>query len=135
LLLLAIVLVVLGVGAVADVLSRSAGVEGTVRRYFSALEVGDVDGALSTLATPVRERDVAFVENGVGNRYRVVGVAVRQPSLLARFAGLAPGPNQVTVFLDVTQQMDDARWQAGPTVGVREQDGRWVLERPPLAPE
>ncbi len=106
-----------------------------MRRYFTALEGGDVPGALSTLAPPVSDRDVAFVENGLGNRYRITGIAVRQPSLLARFVGAPAAPTEVTVFLDITQAVDDVRWQAGPRVMVREIDGRWYLARPPLAPE
>ncbi len=117
-----------------DLRSRPASVEGVVRRYFAALEAGDVDGALAELAPPITDLDVAFVENVVGNRYHVVGVAVREPSLLARLGGAAPGPAEVTVFLDITQAADETRWQAGPRVGVREIDGRWFLARPPLAP-
>jgi hypothetical protein len=109
-------------------------VETVVRQYFTALERGDVDGALAALAPPVSDRDVAFVENGIGNRYRVTGVAVRQPSVMARLGGAPADPSEVTVFLDITQAVDDARWQAGPRVEVREIAGRWYLARPPLAP-
>jgi hypothetical protein len=106
-----------------------------VRRYFAALEAGDVDAALAQLAPPMQTRDVAFVENGVGNRYHIAGIAVQEPSLLARLGGQPAGPTDVTVFLDITQAIDQVRWQAGPRIPVREIDGRWYLARPPLAPQ
>ncbi len=117
-----------------DLQSRPTSVESVVRSYFAAMEAGDVDRALAALAPPVADRDVAFVENGIGNRYRVMGIAVRQPSLVAQLGGAPAGPTEVTVFLDITQAADEARWQAGPRVDVREIGGRWYLARPPLAP-
>ena len=121
-------------GGVLDVRSRPSSVETVVRRYFTALEHEDVAGALATIAPPVRASDVAFVENSVGNRYRVTGIAVRQPSALERLRSAGAGPTEVTIFLDITQVVDDARWQAGPRVAVQEIGGAWYLVRPPLAP-
>jgi hypothetical protein len=133
--LLGLTIGVIIVGVVNDVRSRPASVESVVRRYFAALEAEDVDGALETLAPPVSERDVAFVRNGVGNRYRIAGIAVREPSAVARLGGEPAGPTEVTVFLNITQAADQTPWQAGPRVAVREIGGRWYLAHPPLAPE
>jgi hypothetical protein len=133
--LLVLTIGVILIGVVNDLRSRPTSVETVVRRYFASLEAGDVEAALAALAPPVQERDIAFVENLVGNRYRIAGVAVREPSLLGRFGGQPAGSTDVTVFLEVTQAIDDTRWQAGPRVPVREIDGRWYLGRPPLAPE
>lgn len=125
---------VIAVGVVLDVRTRPVSVETVVRRYFAALEAGDVDAALSALAPPVSARDATFVANAVGNRYHVRGIAVRHPSLVARLRGEPAGPRDVTVFLEITQAIEEVQWQAGPTVPVVEIDGRWYLGRPPLAP-
>jgi hypothetical protein len=135
LMLLVLTIGVILFGVVNDLRSRPTSVETVVRRYFTSLEAGDVEAALAALAPPVRERDIAFVENLVGNRYQIAGIAVREPSLLARLGGQPAGPTDVTVFLEVTQATDDTRWKAGPRVPVREINGRWYLGRPPLAPE
>ena len=69
----------------------------------------------------------------IGNDYRVVGVAVRSASILDRVTATAV-PSEATVFLDVTEAVSGATWQATPRVSLIEQDGRWYLARAPLAP-
>lgn len=131
--LLALVALVVGVGAAVDLTGRPSGPEPVIRRYFAALERGDVDAALETIMPSAREASTAFVENGIANEYRIVGIAVRHPSLLARMAGEAPGPRDATVFLDITQAVDGMRWQASPRVALVEVVGRWYLGQPPLS--
>ena len=118
-----------------DVTGRATGPEAVIRRYFAALEEGDVDGALEAIAPGARQASTPFVENGVANQYRIVGIAVRHPSLLARMAGEPAGPREATVFLDITQAVDGVRWQASPAVPLAEDAGRWYLARPPLSEE
>lgn len=120
-------------GAASDVQARNASPEATVRAYFAALEQGDVDGALSTLPQSIRGTWTPFVENGLHNEYRIVGVAVRSTSLMDQFRGMPAGPQDVTIFLDITQNVDGVRWQAGPRVPLMLTEGRWLLAHPPLA--
>lgn len=132
--LLALALALVVAGAIGDLLGRSTGPETVAKRYFAALEASDVQGALEELEPNARSRWVAFVENGVANEYRVVGIAVRRPSLLDRLSGVLPEPTHVTIFLDITQAVDGARWQATPRVPLAHVGGRWYLAHPPLAP-
>ena len=121
-------------GAILDVAGRTQSPETVARRYFTALEASDVAGALAELAPSDRGRWVPFVENGVANEYRVLGVAIRHPSLISRFLGAAGEPTDLTVFLDITQAVDGVRWQATPRVPLVFREGRWFLAHPPLAP-
>lgn len=123
------------VGAAVDINSRATSPETLARAYFAALEAADVDGALQAIAPATRERWIPFVENSVGNEYRVTGIAVQYPSILSRLAGQTAGPRDVTIFLDITQAVDGARWQATPRVALVQDGDRWYLDRPPLAPE
>ena len=132
LLALASALVVLG--AIVDLRERSTGPEMVARRYFAALEASDVEAALVEIEPGARTRWASFVENGVANEYRVVGIAVRQPSLLDRLGGAPAEPTDVTIFLDITQAVDGVRWQATPQVPLLRIHRRWYLAHPPLAP-
>src|SRR5689334_4605615 len=58
--------IVLG-SAISDIGGRSSSPETAVRRYFAALQADDPDAALGALAPATRDRDRAFVENGLGN--------------------------------------------------------------------
>lgn len=119
--------VVIIVSAVGELALRAAPgrPESVVRRYFAALEAGDIDGALTEVVPSGRAASRAFVENVVGNEYRITGIAVRH-------GPKGGGPRDVTIFLDITQAADGARWQAGPRVPLVEMDGRWFLASPPL---
>jgi hypothetical protein len=119
--------------AVKDARSRASSPESTVGSYFAALHDENLDGALLALAPASRERDREFVENGLGNDYRVVGIAVRSASVIDRISGTAV-PNEATIFLDVTEAVSGASWQSTPRVLLVEQDGRWYMARAPLAP-
>jgi hypothetical protein len=105
-----------------------------VRRYFAALENGDVEAALDEITPTARPRSSEFVANGLFNSYRITGLAVREPSLLARALGQEAIPRDVTVFLDITQWTDDVMWQAAPRVPLVRVDGRWYLQHAPLGP-
>jgi hypothetical protein len=131
--LLALLAGIVGVAAVADLRGRAASPEAVARGYFQALEAGDVAGALDRVDPSRREQWREFVENGVLNEYRIAGIAVRQPSLLARVQGEPSAPSDVTVFLDITQWTSGVRWQASPRTALVEREGRWYLARPPLA--
>jgi len=123
----------IAVSAFNDLRGRTSSPEAVVRNYFRALEDGDAPGALAALPPSSRPQWTSFVENGLLNEYRITGIAVRSTSLLDQLGGVPPGPQDVTVFLDITQSVDGVRWQAGPRVPLVQLDGRWYLAHPPLA--
>jgi hypothetical protein len=107
--------------------------EAVVRGYFAALEAGDASAALMRISPTARAEWASFVENGVLNEYRVVGVAVRQAAAADRLSGAPEGPQDVTAFVEITEAVSGERWRAGPRVSVVLEDGIWYLTRPPLA--
>ena len=133
LLLLALTAAVSLLAAVLDPPRRASSPEAVVRSYFSALELGDADAALMQLAPSARGRWVDFVKNGLHNNYRVLGIAVRQTSIVDRLRGAATGPQDVTTFVEVTLAAGGEQWRAGPRVPLVGENGRWYLGRPPLA--
>src|SRR5437868_1915111 len=101
--MLLLALAVVGLSAMVDVVERRSSPETVVRGYFAALQSGDVDAALAAITPEARAEWTLFVENGAFNTYRVSGVAVRQPSLLARLRGESGRPTDVTIFVEITQ--------------------------------
>ncbi len=134
LLLLAATIAAIVTAALADMLAGDGRAQTVVRAYFGALEASDGSTALDQIVPEARLRSGAFVQNGLGNRYRVVGIAVEQASVLKRLVGHSRGASSVTTFLDITQA-DGTRWQAGPRVPLVRSGDRWYLARPPLMPE
>ena len=131
-LLVAACLLLLASAAV-DLRERRSSPEAVARNYFAALEAGDAEAAMDAIAPEARVQWTEFVENGVGNTYRVRGVAVHEPSLLAQWSGEPGLPTDITVFLDITEAVDGVEWQADPQVPLVHEAGRWYLAKPPLA--
>ena len=131
LLLMAGVYVVFGVAL--DIRSREAAPDNLIRGYFSALEHGDLDAALGAIAPPTRQSFAGVVANMQNNDYRIQGIAVRHTSMLDSLRGAPAGPREATVFLEVTEAVSGASWQAGPTVRLVEEGARVYLARPPFA--
>lgn len=129
--LLALGWLTLLVGQLADTLRGSP--EPAVRRYLADLESHQIERALAALTPEAAARWRDFVEFQQYNRYQVIGVAVRSPSLLASFLqGVPWRADQVTLVVDVTEP-SGIRWRASTIVPVRYEQGRWLIERPPLA--
>jgi len=133
LLLLVVAALVVAGGVVGDARGRDASPENLVRAYFSALERGDLEAALAAIQPSARASSVSFVANALDNEYRVEGVAVRSPSLLERLRGETPDPQEATAFIEVTEAVSGARWQAAPKVALVAEGGRVYLAKPPLA--
>jgi hypothetical protein len=131
--LLALGWAVLGVGLVAD--ARRGAPEATIRDYLADLEAHRVDAALAALEPDSRNRWREFLEFQQFNRYSVVSIAVRSPSLVEVLTrGVAWRPTQVTLIADILEP-SGIRWRGSTIVRVRLGDGRWLLERPPFAPD
>jgi hypothetical protein len=131
--LLAVAGAIVFLAAVQDVQGRGSAPEVVVRSYFMALEDGDLDAALQMIEPTARATSADFVANLLGNDYQVLGVAVRQASILDRLRGEPTGPRDATIFLAITQAVDGFRWEAAPRVPLVWRDERWYLARPPLA--
>ena len=116
-----------------ELVARASRPEALVRGYFAALEAGDAATAAQSIAPSSRARWAEFIANGVSNQYRILGVAVRQTSLLDRLRGDSGGPREITVFVEVTEVVSGAQWQAGPRVPLVEEGGALYLGRPPLS--
>jgi hypothetical protein len=120
-----------------QVLDRPASqLDASVRRYAAAVTRRDLDAALAELAPLERERWRAWIAGQLGNIYDVRGVAVRTPSLLDRVTRRLPGsPQSVTVVLDVNRGYPSEFYQPTTTVRIEQEQGRWYLAEPLLAPE
>jgi hypothetical protein len=118
-----------------QVLDRSeASVEGSVRRYASAVSNADLDAAMAEIAPAHRAQWTDWVQAQLGNVYELRGVAVRSPSVMQRVLnGLPAGPFEVTAVMDVNRGFPDDFYQPTVHVPVEEVAGRWYLAEPLLA--
>ena len=113
-----------------------ASIEGSVRRYASAITNSDLDAAMAEIAPDQRARWSDWVQTQLGNVYEVRGIAVRSPSILERLTQRLPGgPREVTTVLDVNRDYPDEFYQPTTRVPVETFDGRWYLAAPLLATE
>jgi len=118
-----------------QVLDRSgAAVEGSVRRYATAVSNSDLDAALAEIAPEHRAQWTDWVQGQLGNVYSVRGIAVRSPSVIQRvLRGVPGGPFEVTTVMDVNRDYPDEFYQPTARVPVEQVEGRWYLTEPLLA--
>ena len=131
-----LLLAVMGLAIVGiQLLDRSgAAVEGSVRRYATAVSNADLDAAMAEIAPERRAAWTDWVHAQLGNVYDVRGIAVRSPSVVQRvFNGAPAGPFEVTAVMDVNRDYPDDFYQPTALVNVEEVDGRWYLAAPLLA--
>ncbi|HWP29436.1 MAG TPA: hypothetical protein VFB73_03030 [Chloroflexota bacterium] len=123
-------------GALVDLRERARGPEAPLRAYLAAVTAEDLDAALQTIAPAARPRAAPFIAEQLGNSYRILGLGVRHPSLLARLLGRADSMEQalITVQLDITLTTGET-WRATTHVPVVWEAGAWYLARAPLQPE
>jgi hypothetical protein len=122
---------VLGIGLVVDV-SRG-GPESTLRGYLADLEAQRTEAALAVMAPEAAARWRDFIEFQQYNRYEVVSIATRSPSLLESLAQGRPWrATQATLVADVLEP-SGVRWRGSTIVPLDFVDGRWMLLRPPFA--
>jgi hypothetical protein len=105
----------------------SASVEASVRRYAAAVSNSDLDGAMAEIAPSERPRWRDWVSGQLGNVYDITGVAVRSAWVLG-------SPIEVTTDIDVDRGDADQFYQASPRERLEQEDGRWYLSAPLLAP-
>lgn len=123
------------VGAVADYRTRASGPEAPLRTYFAAVTTEDLDAALAELLPEARPAAAPFVAEQLGNQYQILGLGVRQPSLLDRLLGRAGDLDRarLTVQLDITLVTGET-WRTTTTLWARRTPDGWYLERAPLQP-
>jgi hypothetical protein len=108
------------------------GAEPVVRTYLAAVERGDLEGALETIAPEARAALRERVENQLGSRYRVEVLALASPSLLARARGAPATTAEATVLAEVTPVSGEP-WKSTTVVELLNRDGRWLLLGAPFA--
>jgi hypothetical protein len=115
--------------------ARRGGPELALRSHLADLEAQRLEAALGSLSPRAAERWHEFLEIQQLNSYQVVSVAVRSPSLLDSLLGREPWqPTQATLVANVTEP-SGLQWQGSTIVPFEQIDGRWLLARPPFAPE
>ena len=130
--LVAIGWAVLGLGLCAD--ARRPSPEPTVRRYLDDLENHRLAEASAALEPSDRQHWDDFLGFQQFNRYSVVSIAVRSPSLLEVATTGRPWlATRATLVADITEP-SGTRWRGSTLVDLRYADGRWYLARPPFAP-
>ena len=124
---------VLGLGLVID--AARGGPEAVLRGYLADLEGRRVEAALGALAPGAAERWRDFVEFQQFNRYRVVSIALRSPSLVESLTRGRPWRvTEATLVADIVEP-SGVEWRGSTVVPVDFVDGRWVLLRAPFAPD
>jgi hypothetical protein len=124
-----------GAGAVADWRGRASGPEAPLRTYLAAVTAEDLDAALLEIAPAARSGAAPFVAEQLGNEYRVLGLGVRQPSILNRLVGGGPARDTAlaTVQLRIVLTTGE-EWSTTTHVPLTREDTGWYLARPPLQP-
>jgi hypothetical protein len=124
--------VVVLVGAWIDRGARASGAESPMVAYASAVERGDLDGALQQLMPELRDRSRSFVAWQMGNRYSILESAVRTASLQDSLLGRADGKRAVVVVVMDVDGKGNPRWRATEDLPVQMVEGRWYLAKTPL---
>ena len=123
---------VLLVGLWAD--ARRGSPEPAIRQYLADLQNHRVEAALEALQPAVRERSREFIDFQQFNRYEIVSVAVRSPSLLAVAAtGVPWRATQATLVADIIEP-SGVRWRGSTLLDLTYAEGRWYIDKPPFAP-
>jgi hypothetical protein len=123
------------VGAAADWRGRASGPEAPLRTYLAAVTNEDLQAALGEILPVARPEAEPFIAAQLGNGYHILGLGVRQPSLVDRLLGRAdPDRALITVQLDISLFSGET-WRTTTSVPVvRTADG-WYLAYPPLQPQ
>jgi hypothetical protein len=129
--LLAIGWLTLLVGLAFD--ARRDGPEDLLRTYLSDLGAQRSRDALEALTPAAAIRWGDFVDFQQHNRYQIVSIATRYPSLVEVALRQVPWrATQATLVVEVAEPSGTV-WRGSTVVPVTWHDGRWWIERPPFA--
>ncbi len=112
--------------------TRQRGPEGTARAFLVAVERGDLEAALVTLAPDARELARERVVLQLGNRYRIETLVLGSPSALDRLLARPLAPAWATLLAEVTTTTGE-RWKTTSTADLVQIDGAWYLTGPLFA--
>ena len=112
-----------------------SGPEAPLRTYLAAVTAEDLHAALLEIAPAERASAAPFVAEQLGNEYRVLGVGVRQPSIVDRLVGGGPAADTalITVQLHIVLTTGE-QWSTTAHVPLTRDDTGWYLDRAPLQP-
>lgn len=108
------------------------GPERTARAYLAAVERGDLDAALATLAPESRAAARDRVAVQLGNRYRIETLVLGAPSVLDRLLARPLPPAWATLLAEVTTTTGE-RWKTTSTADLVRIGGVWYLTAPLFA--
>jgi type VI protein secretion system component VasK len=128
--LLAVAAVVATLGPLWETGQRAP--EGTARAYLVAVEAGDLEGALMTLAPGARDAAREQVVRQLGNQYRIETLVLGSPSALDRVLARPLPPAWATLSAEVTTTLGE-RWKSTSSADLVEIDGVWYLTSPLFA--
>jgi hypothetical protein len=138
--LLVLGMILAGLGPVWETAQRAP--EGTARAYLVAVEQGDLDAALATIAPEFREAARERVLAQLGNRYRIETLVLGRPSSGDRLLGRPSSGDRllgrplpvawVTLLAEVTTVTGE-RWRSTSTTPLVERHGNWYLTMPLFA--
>lgn len=124
---------VLALGLIID--ARRPSPEPTLRTYLADLEAHRTEAASTALSPEAAARWADFVEFQQFNRYEIVSIAVRSPSLVASLLERRPWlPTEATLIADIAEP-SGIRWRGSTVVPFESVGGDWTLLRAPFAPE
>jgi hypothetical protein len=122
-------------GAVADARGRATGPEAPLRTYLRAVQDEDLGAAMGEIFLESWPTALPFVAEQLGNQYAILGIGVRDRSLVDRLRGEPPlDRTLLTVQLDITLVTGE-EWRTTAHVPVVRTPDGWYLLRPPLQPE
>jgi len=126
---------VVGAATVTDFRGRPSAPEAPLRTYLAAVTAEDLGAALLEVAPGARASAAPFVAEQLGNEYYVLGLGVRQPSILDRLFGGGPAADTAlaTVQLRIVLTTGE-QWTTTAHVPLAREDTGWYLARPPLQP-
>jgi hypothetical protein len=130
LLFLVIAAIVAAIGPLWETGQR--GPEGTARAYLAAVERGDLEAALATLAPEAREPARAQVILQLENRYTIETLVLGSPSALDRLQARPLPLAWATLLAEVTTTTGE-RWKTTSTADLVRIDGIWYLTAPLFA--
>jgi len=110
-----------------------AGPERFIRGYLTALQGRQVESALAALTPETAERWRGFLEFQQFNRYSVLSIASRSPSLLESLSGGRPWRAvEATLVADITEP-SGLVWRGSTVIPLEWRDDHWAMARPPFA--
>jgi hypothetical protein len=112
---------------------RERSAERAVRDYLEAVQRGDVNAALESLAPSARSDWRIFVEHQSGDHFRVLGLSVQRAAVMS-----GPPHWGAPLSVNVTAEIfgkGGEHWRATSHVVGQPAGDRWYAQYPPFGPD